>query len=303
MRWVTRLVGVAFALLVLATIVLHWVIVPRIDELRPRLESMASRAISSPVTIGALRTESNGLVPTVSLLDVQVHDPTGRAGLRLPRVLASFSVLSLLRGELEQLVLEQPSLEVRRTAEGRLLVGGIDLSGDASGDTSAADWFFSQDEFLVLGGQVRWVDEQKAAPPVALRDVQVVVRNGHRRHQMRVDATPDAEWGQRFTLMGQFRQPVFSRHAGYWKDWVGQLYADVPHADVSRLRQYIDMSTGWGVDLRQGQGAVRLWARVDRGELAGATADLALGAVAVSFSPKLEPLSFASLTGRVNWRD
>ncbi len=303
MRWVTRLVAVAFVLLVVAATVLHWLIVPRIDELRPRLEAMASKAISSPVTIGAVRAESNGLVPMVSLHDIQVHDPTGRAGLQLPRVLASFSVLSLLRGELSQLVLEQPTLEVRRTAEGRLLVGGIDLSGDASGDTGAADWFFSQDEFLVLGGQVRWVDERRAVPPVALSDVQVVVRNGHRRHQMRVDATPDAAWGQRFSLIGQFRQPVFSRHAGYWQDWVGDMYADVPSADVSRLRQYIDLSTDWGVDLRHGQGALRLWARADKGALTGATADLALGAVAVSFGPKLEPLSFSSLTGRVNWRD
>ena len=302
MRWVTRLVGLAFVMLVLAGIVLHWVIVPRIDQLRPRLESMASHAISARVTIGAVQAESNGLVPTVSLHDIQVHDPTGRAGLQLTRVLASFSVWSLLRGELEQLVLERPTLEVRRTAEGRLLVAGIDLSGDASGDTGAADWFFSQDEFLVLGGQVRWVDEQRAVQPVALSDVQVVVRNGYRRHQMRVDATPDAAWGQRFTVIGQFRQPVLSRHAGYWQDWVGELYADVPQADVSRLRQYVDLSTGWGVDLRQGQGAMRLWARVDKGALTGATADLALGTVAVRFSPKLEPLSFASLTGRVKWR-
>ena len=303
MRWVTRLVGVAFVLLILAAIVLHWVIVPRIDEFRPRLESLATRALSVPVTIGALRAESNGLVPTVSLHNVQVHDPTGRAGLQLPRVLASFSVLSLARGELEQLVIEQPTLEVLRTAEGRLRVGGIDLSGDAAGDTGAADWFFSQDEFIVQGGQVRWVDEQRGAPPVALSDVQVVVRNGRRRHQMRIDATPDAGWGERFTLIGQFRQPVFSRHAGYWKDWVGELYADIPRADVSRLRLYADLSTDWGVDLRQGQGALRLWAQVAKGQLTGATADLALGAVSVSFGPKLEPLAFASLTGRVNWRD
>ncbi|AVO35960.1 TIGR02099 family protein [Ottowia oryzae] len=303
MRWVTRLVGVAIALLILAAIVLHWVIVPRIDEFRPRLESLATRAISAPVTIGALRVESNGLAPTVSLHDVQVHDPTGRAGLQLAHVLASFSVLSLVRGELAQLVIDQPTLEVVRTAEGRVRVGGIDMSGDAAGDTRAADWFFSQDEFIVRGGQVRWVDEQRGAPPVALSDVQVVVRNGRRRHQMRIDATPDAGWGERFTLIGQFRQPVFSRHAGYWKDWGGEVYADIPHADVSRLRLYADLSTDWGVDLRQGQGALRLWARVAKGQPTSATADLALGAVSVSFGPQLEPLAFASLTGRVNWRD
>ncbi|MDO5624349.1 MAG: YhdP family protein [Pseudomonadota bacterium] len=303
MRWLTRIVATLAVLLVLGALALHWVIVPRIDDFRPRLEALASRVLATPVTIGALRAESNGLVPSVSLHDVQVHDPTGRPGLRVPRVLAAFSVWSLARGALEQLVIEQPELELRRTAEGRLLMGGLDLSGDASGDTGAADWFFSQPEFLVLGGRVRWVDEQREVTPVALNEVQIVMRNGHRRHQMRVDATPDVAWGERFTLVGQFRQPVFSRHAGYWQEWDGQVYADFGRVDVSRLRQYVDLKTEWGVDLRRGSGALRLWADVQRGQPTEATADLALGAVEVAFGPTLKPLAFASLTGRVGWRD
>ena len=302
MKWAVRAVAALFVLLALAWAVLHWVIVPRIDEWRPRLEQLASEAISAPVSIGAIRAESNALVPAVALLDVQVHDPSGRPGLRVPRVLAAFSVLSLAQGELEQLVIDQPELEVRRTAEGRLLVAGIDLSGDAAGDTGAADWFFSQEEFVVRGGRITWIDEQRAAPPVGLHDVQLVLRNGHRRHQMRLDATPEDGWGERFTLIGQFRQPVLSLHAGQWRDWDGQLYASLPHVDVSRLRQYADLKAEWGVDLREGQGALRAWADVRRGALAGVTSDLALGAVSVRFGPELEPLAFGSVSGRLGWR-
>ena len=36
------------------------------------------------------------------------------------------------------------------------------------GEIAQAAEFFSQDEFLIVGGQVRWVDEQRAVPPVAL---------------------------------------------------------------------------------------------------------------------------------------
>ena len=303
MRWALRGVAVLLTLALVLAAVLHWGIVPRIDEFRPRLEQLAARAVGAPVSIGALRAESNGLVPSVSLHEVRVHDPSGRAGLHVPRLLVAFSVLSLARGGLEQLVIDRPELELRRTADGRLLVGGIDLSGDASGDTGAADWVFSQPELLVRGGRLRWVDERRGAPPVQLAEVQLVARNGFGRHQLRLDATPEAAWGDRFTLIGQFRQPVFSRHAGYWREWDGRVYADFARVDVSRLRQYADLKTDWGVDLQGGRGALRLWADVRNGLPTAATADLALGAVAARFGPQLEPLAFASLTGRLGWRD
>ncbi|WP_243457547.1 YhdP family protein [Ottowia testudinis] len=303
MRWTLRGVSALLLLVVLAWAVLHWVIVPRIDDFRPRLEQLASRAIASPVSIGAITAHSNGLVPSVALRDVRVHDPTGRTGLHVPRVLAAFSVLSLGRGGFEQLVIDQPELELRRTADGRLLVAGIDLSGDSQGDTAAADWFFSQTEFLVRGGRVRWVDERRQAPPVQLSDVQFVARNGYGRHQLRVDATPEAAWGDRFTLIGQFRQPLFSRHPGYWRDWDGQLYAQLGRVDVSQLRQYADLKTDWGIDLRGGHGALRLWADLRKGALTAATADVALGAVSATFDQRLQPLAFASLTGRIGWRN
>ena len=302
MRWTVRVVVGVLLLLALAWMVLHWLIVPRADELRPRLAQWASTALAAPVTIGAVRAESNGLVPTLSLHEVQVHDPSGRAGLRLPRVLLSVSVLAPRSYGLDQLVLDEPELELRRSADGRLLVGGLDLSGDAGGDTRFADAFFSLPELLVRGGRVRWVDERRAAPPLALEQVQLVLRNGRRRHQLRLDATPPEGWGERFTLIGQFRQPVFTRHPGHWREWDGQAFAELPHIDLSRLRQYVDLQAEWGVELREGRGALRAWADLRQGALSAATADLALGAVAARFDPQLEPLAFGAVSGRVGWR-
>lgn len=303
MRWVLRGLGVVLLVLMLAWAVLHWFIVPRIDEFRPRLQQLASRAISAPVSIGALQAESNGLVPTIVLRDVGVRDPAGRTGLRVPRVLVTFSVLSLVRGGLEQLVIDRPELELRRTADGRLLVGGLDLSGDAEGDTAAADWFFSQPEFVVRGGRVRWVDERRAAPPVELQRVDFVARNRFGSHQLRLDATPEVGWGDHFALVGLFRQPLLSRHAGYWREWGGRVYADLARVDVSQLRHYVDLKTDWGIDLQGGHGALRAWADVRKGQLAEVTADLALGDVSATFGPALEPLAFASLAGRLGWRN
>ncbi len=298
MRWVTRTVAAVLVLLALAWAVLHWGIVPRIDEFRPRLQGWASGVLSVPVTIGSIEADSNGLVPSIVLHDVQLHDATGRPGLRLARTQVALSVLSLARGGLEQLVLEAPALEIRRTAQGRLLVAGLDLSGDGQGDLQVADWFFAQPEVAVLGGEVRWVDETRSAAPLSLTGVDLVFRNGRRRHQMRLDATPPPEWGQRFVVMGQFRQPLFSRHAGRWQDWDGKLFGQFDALDVSRLRERVDL----GVDLLEGNGAVRAWVDVQRGGVTNITADLALARAAVQFGPQRAPLAMRDLSGRIAWQ-
>ncbi len=303
MRWIVRAFAMLLALAGLAWAGLHWFIVPRIDDFRPRLESLATQALGTAVRIGLLRAESNGLVPTVSVHDLRVLDASGQDGLHVPRILVTFSLASLLRGNLEQLAIEEPVLRVQRTVQGRLLVGGIDLSGDAAADTSVADWVFSQEEIVVRGGSIRWIDDLRGAAPIDLDQVNLLLQNGLRRHQLRLDATPEAGWGERFTLIGQFRQPLLSRHAGEWRNWDGRIYALLPRFDVARWPQLADFRERWALDLRSGVGALRLWAEVRRGEPTAMTADLALRELSLTLGPQLEPLAFASLQGRLAWRE
>ena len=80
--------------------------------------------------------------------------------------------------------------------------------GGGGGDGSVADWFFSQREFVIRGGALRWVDEQSAAPPVTLSDVQLVVRNTLRRHDVRVMlVNPSEVQTGFFGKVGREREP------------------------------------------------------------------------------------------------
>jgi uncharacterized protein YhdP len=101
MRWAVRFVLALLLLAVVAWGVLHWAIVPRIDQFRPRLERLATRWVGAPVTIGAIRAESNGLVPAIELTGITVRDAQGRAGLAIARAQVAFSIASLLRGGVE----------------------------------------------------------------------------------------------------------------------------------------------------------------------------------------------------------
>ncbi|MDT7834054.1 YhdP family protein [Aquabacterium sp. OR-4] len=298
------------SLAVVAWLTLHWGILPRIDEWRPRVEREASRAIGAPVSIGRITVRSGSWVPAFELSDVVLRDARGREALRLPRVAAALSVPSLLGLHLrfDQLLIDGARLEVRRDARGRWHVGGLDVEG-GSGATldgsASADWFFEQHEFVIRGGELRWVDELRAAPPLALADVQLVLRNRGLRHAMRLDATPPPDWGQRFTLIAQARQPLLTgsgllrtgfTRAGDWRRWKGSLFAHLPHADVSQLRRHVDLP----MDLTQGHGALRAWLDWDQAQPRAATVDVALADVSLRLGAGLEPLAFQRISGRLS---
>jgi len=287
---------VAFWLaLALAWGALHGWIVPRIGELRPALETQATRVLGIPVRIGAVSARSDSLMPSFELRDVVLLDAQAREALRLARVVVALSPRSLWNLGFEQLAIEGPSLDVRRLPDGRVQVAGLDVSG-AGDDTRSADWFFRQKEVLIRGGALTWTDELRGAPPLALSDVEVVVRNGARSHALRIDATPPADWGARFSLRGQFRQPLLSNHPGRWQDWNGQLFADFAAVDLSRLRQHARLGV---VDVRAGRGALRAWAYVEQGRFVGGAADVVLAGVDATLAEGRPALALASVSGRV----
>jgi uncharacterized protein (TIGR02099 family) len=289
----------AFWLLFSATWgLLHGWIVPRIEEFRPRIEIEASKVLGVAVRIGRISARSEGLIPSFELHDVTLKDAAGREALRLPRVLAALTPASLWGGGFEQLVIVQPVLDIRRTLDGKIYVGGLDINQAQSDSNDAADWIFSQPEFVIQSGTLRWTDEQVNALPLALSQVDAVMRNSTRKHAFRIDATPPPDWGDRFSLRGQFKQPLFSG-AGQFVDWSGQLYAEFSRiGDVSQIKAYV--SDSLGLDPRAGSGSLRAWVDISKGKASAATLDVALQGVNVQLGKTLEPLELASVTGRVS---
>ena len=302
-RWVARallgLVLLAWSLLLIAWLTLHWGILPHIQQWREPIQERASKALGVAVRIGQIEVRSRGWVPTFELREVVLEGADQRPALRLPRVSAAISPRSLLSFELrfEQLLIDGAELEVRRDRAGRIFVAGLDFSAsDLNPDdgSAAADWFFAQHEFVVRAGAVRWTDELREAAPLVLGDVQLVVRNGLRQHDIRIDATPPAEWGDRFTLMSHFTQPLLARR-GDWRRWSGTAYANLPRADVHELRQHVSLP----FELSEGVGALRGWFDLKDGQPIAATVDMALRAVTLRLAGNVDPLSVEEVQGRV----
>lgn len=292
------LVASAWIALVMVWGALYFVIVPRIAEFRPTLEQQVSRLLGVTVRIGSIEARTNGLIPSLELSDVRLLDAQGRESLKLPSVLAALSARSIMGLGLEQLTIDRPELDVRRSADGKIWVAGILVSSKDNVDGPGADWVFSQPELVIRHGTVTWTDELRGVPALALTDVNWVLRNQHRTHSMRLDASPPAHWGERLSVTGIFKQPLLSRRASLWREWDGQLYANFTQVDLAELRRYADL----GVDLAQGSGSLRAWVDVRRAGVTGATADLALDGVKVTLSPTLEPLALRGISGRLGAR-
>lgn len=304
LRWLWRiafgLLFGAWSLLLLAWLTLHWGILPRIEQWRPQIEARASQALGVPVTIGAIQVRSSGWVPAIDLADVVLHDRHNNEALRLPRISAALSARSLLALELrfEQLHIDGAALEVRRNVAGRFFVAGIEMPAgdraDGQPNSSAADWFFAQHELVIRNGRLRWIDELRDGTPLDLDNVDLVIRNGLRRHEVRLDATPPPAWGERFSVQGRFTQSLLERR-GDWRRWSGTLHVALPRTDVAELRRHVALP----FELTEGDGAVRAWIDLRGGELSAVTADLALRAVSLRLAPEVEPLAVVQLQGRV----
>lgn len=303
LRLIHAFAGVLLGLLVLAWAVLialwgalHFVIVPRIADFRPTLEQQATRLLGVKVLIGDIRARSNDIVPSLELIDVQLLDAQGRTALKLPQVIVALSARSLMSMGLEQLIIERPELDIRRGPDGQIRVAGLPVRSGGDGDSAGADWLLSQPELVVRQGRISWTDELRAAQPLALTGVDIVLRNALRTHALRVDATPPPDWGSRVGLVGVFKQPLLSRSPSQWEDWVGQLYAQADQLDLARLREHVDL----GLDVSNGQGSVRAWLDVNRARWMSATVDVALRDASVRLAPELEPIALRMASGRLS---
>ncbi|WP_235532024.1 YhdP family protein [Pelomonas sp. Root1237] len=302
LRWAVLVLALLWALGVMAWAVLHWAILPHANDWRPWLEKEASKALGVELRIGRISVESSGWLPRMELGDVQVLDAAGRPALRLPRVAAVLSAQSLLALEprFSQLLVDAPELIIRRDAQGRIFIAGLGLDEaektDAGTTEAGMDWLFSQPELAIVNGRVRWVDEKRAdTRPLELSALNFVMRNGLRRHDLRLDATPPADWGRRFTLRGQFTQSLLKR-PGEFQHWSGQLYAELPRADLSQLKRHVDLP----FQLSEGDGAVRAWGQIKDGQPVAATLDLALRSVRLRLLESAPELDLDHIEGRLD---
>lgn len=328
----------AWLFVFISGVILHTWIVPRIGDYKTFLEQTASNSIGIPVKIGRLSAKSEGWLPTFLLEDVQLRDNSGQTGLQLGKVTAVLSPRSLFSLDFERLTVDSPSLEIRRSQNGNFWIAGIEVkpSSDIQSSSPLLDWFFSQNNFEINKGQIKFIDEklrpieaplniivatnsqkkayQSQLPSISklntatlsngpeamsfeFKEVHFSSRNPLHKHHLTFSAVPPANWGQKITLMGEFSQSLIYTDRANFKRWEGQIFADLPYINAEHISPYLPIHAS----IKEGKGSARAWIDMDKLQAKRITADIATQAITIQFKGTPDPLALQSIKGRVEF--
>lgn len=293
-----KLTVVVYFIFCALILTLRYGILPNVDLYKPNVEKIASRMLGQSVAIGAIAASWHGLQPYLSLTDVVIRDHAGRAALTLPRVAATVEWWSLAVADLRLADLEitGADLNISRERDGKLYVAGIFIDPSKPGGTAGADWILAQRQIVIRQGRVRWNDAQRAAPELILENLDFVLHNRWRRHRFALHATPAATSTSAVDVRADFTHAAFAKNIADPAVWKGELYLDLPHADLAEWKPYLD----YPFELSQGNGSVRAWLQFNHANVANFTADVALAHVVAQLQPDLPPLKLLQVNGRVS---
>ncbi len=294
--WTERLAWTVFFLFVLTVLALRHVVLPGVEKYRSEIETALTRAAGHKVLIGRVQASWDGLYPGLDLRDVVVHDAKNRAALRLPYVSVTLSWWSVpaMALRLHALDIANADLDIRRARNGQISIGGLELKDDG-GNAQMSDWILGQRRVVIRDSRLRWNDEQRGAPELALSNIHLVARNTGSRHRVALRGTPPRQLGNTLDL----RADLHGESLGDLAVWRGDLYADLVAVDLAALRAWVD----YPADVKSGSGSLRTWLSFDQTRLTQFTADVALNDTLVQLRPDLAPLQLSNVQGRLGARE
>ncbi len=293
LTWSLLVVAVCFCVLLLA---LRYWLLPNIEDYRKDIASIITQAAGQQVTIGAISADWDGLRPHLMLRTVQVHDKEGNPALLLNQIDSTFSWLSLLHGEMRfyEIKIEQPDLTVRRDAAGIIHLVGIALNPEQS-ENGFPDWLLRQRQLVISNATVLWQDEQRGAPPLKLKAVNLLLKNRGHHHRFGVHATPPGELAAPLDVRGDFTGESLSA----LEKWRGQLFTQLDYVDIVAWRAWLTFPEA--IEFNQGAGALRMWIGIDEAAVKYLTADVHLQNVKTRLTQELPEMDLIRLQGRVGW--
>lgn len=286
---VTTIVMVMFFTMAISLLLVREVLMPRLSEYRPQIVAALGQAIGLPVSIDALSADWQGLHPRLHLSGLTVLDSTGEPALRLERVDATLSWMSLLHAQVHfrQLVFLAPELVVRREADGQIFVAGTRIDPHAP-DSGFADWLLEQREIVIREASFTWIDHQRAAPPLHLEALDFRLWHVGDRYRFGLRAEPPTSLATRLEVRGNLK----SAQPEEVSAWRGELYLALDHANLGAWQQWFDAPLSL-----TGLGGVRAWVDVDKGNIGKVSADVALDDVTTRLGDGLPELVLTRLRG------
>lgn len=282
---------------------LRYVILPRIDDYRPRIEQIASRALGVSVGIQHISAAWHSFHPYLTLQGVTLTEPGASApGLSLGRAEAVFSWSSLTHFDVRfaSLTLDSPDVAVERRANGQWVAAGIPLANQATGGhTPALDWLLRQSTVVLRNGTLHWRDAKSGQPELNFTNVRFLLQNSANRHRAGLQAAPPAAFAGPLDVRADFRHAFFAPVSDT-SHWRGKVYADLGSADLARLAAYYILPALPADPGIRGQAAARAWVDFAGGHVTAGTAQVAMRGLQTRLRDGLAPLDIEAASFRIN---
>ena len=329
--WMLTVLGYfAFGSTVLLT---RYYLLPHIDDWRTNIESAASAALHTRVSVGRIEANWQGLRPRLLLSDVVLTDATGATVLTLPRVevVVAWTSLVALQAHTHSLTVWAPQVEVQRLRDRRFAIAGILIDPQAAqSDTAFIDWVLAQHDIRVRDARVHYVDElasadagptpQQAPASAAssasgsqetvsaqgnamqgaamdFTDVNLLLRRSLTGHHFALQLRPPAQLSGLVDLRGEFAHP-WSEPTSRIAAWRGRLFVQFDYVDLARIDALTHLVPA-PARIQRAWGALRAWIDFSALQLTRLRADVALTDVAAQLRPDLQPLRLDKVQGRV----
>jgi uncharacterized protein (TIGR02099 family) len=276
-----------------AILALRYFVLPGIETYRGDIEQALTAALRQPVAIRAIEAQWHGLTPGLRIHGLDIRDAEGRPSLSLEDIEADLSWATLWHFEprFARLEIDAPSLDLRRDAQGRLFVAGLELPQDDGTEGGFSTWLLAQSRVVVRNATVTWHDEFRGAPPLALSRLNFDLRNRGSHHRFGITAEPPRELAARLDIRADLQGYTLEALAS----WTGEAYAELDYADLAGWRAWVD----YPVELPRGSGGVRVWLALAKREVTGVTADLRIKDTAVRLGKGLPMLELVRMEGRL----
>ncbi|MGA7777999.1 MAG: YhdP family protein [Paraburkholderia sp.] len=239
------LLGIALVLYFIAATLflgLRYGLLPRVDDFRPRIETLVSEKIHAQLSIGKLAPHWTGFQPGIDVTNLIIRDHEGKAALTIPHATATVAWRSLweLKPIMSSLIVDQPDVLIARGADGTLSVAGVMMPSRHTGNDTFSSWLLRQQAIVLRGGTLRWHDARHDAPEVALQNIRLAILNDGRTHHFALQAPPDDK-----VLHGPLDFRAQFKHAplsaiGKPINWTGQAYLSTGPVDLPTLARYMD---------------------------------------------------------------
>ena len=274
---------------------LQLLILNDVDRYRPDLEAALSKATGTRVAIEKIASGGIHWLPTLVLSQVTVFAPDGKPGLTLGHVEGSISIMGFFQGriDLSRLLIEQPTLTLRRTADGLLFLSGIPLPKPEAGPSPLLDWVTHQGDIRIVGATLHWQDDMLHTLPIRFTQGNLRIRNNGSRHQADITFMPPSGLASPVTLKADFYGQDLSAIQG----WHGQIVLQSQAADLGALKHWMPQLAP--IENAHGQIGLTLSLAENRW---GVHADFDLREVAGRLRPDLAPLTFQKMKGGLSFK-